>query len=188
MEWILGTVSVASVVGSLFFAAFNSWLTYKERKALQRGIIYQKQIDAYSAYIVSLSRLVKKANEILPENGIEISARTRSRLQKETSKEMQLYNDEYAKWVLFFSSSFMQGIEEFHTLWRAFTLHPVSIDQHDQAYKYFHSLHPRDDLALALYQVIINAQKELGIEQLSDELQKLSGQLKEKPIEYRAIS
>jgi hypothetical protein len=174
MEWTSAVVGI----GGLLVAALSLWLSYKDRRSTHRELLYQKQIEAYTAVINVLNPLYDACIYFIMTKAsrLRLDSETRPQLRLETTEAGRQFHVEYQKWALFLPSVVHDEISGFFKVLNAISAPDDVASHHPRELVY--SDDPHMELAKAYGQVIAAARTGLGIEPLSDDILKLVGGVK----------
>jgi hypothetical protein len=162
MDWISGLIGL----GGLFVAALSLWLNYRDRSAMHRQIIYQKQIDAYSEIIISLIQFFNKALEFMPPSYKYFGDEAGKLLETMVFEEFTQFKTAFAKNMMFISEDVAMKILNFYALWKYF-ISPTKNPDHP--YK-DHLTEPVSDLSSAFSEVVWEIRKAIGTGKLTKEI------------------
>lgn len=161
MDWSSLVSLVAVAVTGL-----SLWLSYRERTAGHRQLIYQKQIEAYEAILGASWALYNKTVRVLPVGNILLDQDAQTKFLEDTRGEFEAWEGVYFE-KIFVCPDEVAKVLDTTVLW---------IDIYNDTTKPRMSLDVRNELADALYKAEHTASHALGIGPLSKEILSIVGE------------
>jgi hypothetical protein len=171
MDWTSAVVGI----GGLLVAALSLWLSYKDRRSVHRELLYQKQVEAYTAVINALNPLYDACIYFIMTKAsrLRLDNETRPQLRSETTQLGRQFHIEHQKWALFLPTVVHDEISGFFKVLNAISAPEDVVSHYPRELVY--SEDPHKELAKAYGRVIAAARSGLGIEPLSEDILKLVG-------------